>query len=923
VFSTGLAMLAQDRALRADLERAAQVRLERAASAADRLLEGHLGAALKRYRAISRTPEFRANLEVNHAPTLNYFADRLADEQRSSLLLFLGPEDEPIAVAGQESLIASTLEALNAARSAECTGTPAAAAASGDTPPSPDTAKEAVSERPAPLPADCSKWQRGGLAKTVTDGERLFVLAAISLVSQNRSAGHVVAVEPIPEGTLRDWSELCGASFSLAANGENARAVLSRVIRTMGETELRVTASLEAERKALANARRRLVTAGSLALALAFAASLLLARSLESPIREIQVATEQIGAGDFELRLDSTRRDEIGDVARAFNLMLERLRSTVGSLRQSQERLANAQRLARLGNWRIEPNARTVEASTEFRRLYDLADADDPVPLDQLLERIHPDDRHSLQNSVEICLHEGRPLRQDHRINAPDGSERILHIQGEAVLDEGSVVAIDGTAQDITESRHVEEQIRFLAYHDSLTGLGNRRLFNERLALSLEEARRGEHRVGVLFLDLDRFKVINDTLGHSVGDRLLKEVADRLVTSVHTTDLAERSSTKLQDSTISRLGDDEFTILLSEMDDAKDAARVARRVLDSLSRPFELDGQKILVSGSIGITTAPDDGDDAEALLRNCDTAMYHAKQSGRNRYQFCDATLNAVVFKRLLLENKLRGAIDRNELELFYQPRVSMSTGRVTGVEALARWRDADLGVISPVDFIPIAEEVGLISAISSWVLRAALHQTQIWRESSMAEVRVAVNLSGRHLELGTFSREVVDLLEETGVSPSMLELEITESALLQDEEAVIAGLQELRDRGVRIALDDFGTGYSSLSYLRCLPLDTLKIDRDFIRTVDTEPVAATLVGAIVSMAKVLQLEVVVEGVETEEQYTALLEIGCDEIQGNFHSPPVRAEQIPQVIQELESRKPKKRRQSDTRRQRRPRRGR
>ncbi len=569
---------------------------------------------------------------------------------------------------------------------------------------------------------------------------------------------------------------------------------------------------------------------------------------------------------------------------------LLRAAENVAALRQSQEQLANAQRLARIGSWQMELATGEMVASEEFFAIYGIS----PGALTQasILERVHPDDRPALMAAVEACRREGRPLHLDHRAVMTDGSERIVHSQVLLSLDDaGQPLRLEGTVQDVTERKRAEEQIRYLAYHDSLTGLGNRLLFKERLNGALSQARRNDGVLGVLFLDLDHFKRINDTLGHSVGDRLLQGVADRLVAGVRGTDTIARSGRKDFDHAVSRLGGDEFTILLADVKDVQDLAKVARRILDALSAPFLLEGHEVVISGSIGITARPLDGDDVETLLRNADAAMYHAKDRGRNNYQFYTESMNAVALERLILESKLRRALDQDEFELHYQPKVDLRSGAITGYEALVRWRDPEQGLVLPGVFIPLCEETGLIRPLGDWVLRAACLQLARWRDARGAPLPVSVNLSVHQFRAGGLVERVQRMVEETGIDPRWLELEITESALLQDETAVVGALAELRAIGIRIAIDDFGTGYSSFSYLRKLPVDVLKIDRSFVSGVEDHPDEAALLAAIVSMGRALRLHVIAEGVETEGQRALLSAWGCHEIQGFLVGPAVPAD--------------------------------
>jgi len=570
---------------------------------------------------------------------------------------------------------------------------------------------------------------------------------------------------------------------------------------------------------------------------------------------------------------------------------LLRAAETVRELRESQERLANAQRLARMGSWQLDLVTGVVQVSEGFLSIYGFPSGGSTLPYQTLLERVHPDDRPGIIAAGELCLREGRSAHIDHRVLLSDGSERIVHSQLMLGLEESGRQRLEGTVQDVTERKRAEEQIRYLAYHDSLTGLGNRLLFKERLAVALAQARRNDGVLGVLFLDLDHFKRINDTLGHSVGDRLLQGVADRLVATVRASDVITRSGRMDADHAVSRLGGDEFTMLLTDLRDVQDLAKAARRILDVLSAPFALEGHEVVISGSIGITARPLDGDDVETLLRNADAAMYHAKDRGRNNYQFYTESMNAVALERLILESKLRRGLEQGEFELHYQPKVALPEGRLTGFEALVRWRDPEQGLVLPGVFIPLCEETGLIRPLGDWVLGEACRQLARWRDAGRDPLPVSVNLSVHQFRSGSLVESVRRALSQTGVDARLLELEITESALLQDEAAVVGALEALRRLGMRIAIDDFGTGYSSFSYLRRLPVDVLKIDRSFVQHIETSPDDAALLGAIVSMGRALRLRVIAEGVETVGQRELLAGWGCDEMQGFLVSPAVPAE--------------------------------
>jgi diguanylate cyclase (GGDEF)-like protein len=422
------------------------------------------------------------------------------------------------------------------------------------------------------------------------------------------------------------------------------------------------------------------------------------------------------------------------------------------------------------------------------------------------------------------------------------------------------------------------EQIEHLAYHDALTGLPNRNLFIDHLRLALALAGRDHRHVGVLFLDLDRFKTINDSLGHGAGDELLRTVADRLRTGLR------------QGDTIARLGGDEFTILLPEIGGESDMVHVAGKMLTLIRQPLVLAGREIVVSGSIGISRFPEDGDVPEELLKRADVAMYQAKQLGRDGYQVYLPSMDADALERLSLESDLRRALAHDEMRLYYQPILDSRTGRIEGVEALLRWQHPTRGLLLPGEFLSIAEQSGLSNPLDLWVLRTACREIRGWHEEG-ANVRVAVNLSARPFQQPDLVEKVHAVLLETGLPPPLLELEITETLAMQNAEVSLGVLRALKDLGVRIAIDDFGTGYSSLSYLRTFPIDTLKIDESFVRSLNVGDVQAEIPAAMIALAHSLDIRVVGEGVEEEAQWLILREQGCDEVQGYLFSRPLPPE--------------------------------
>lgn len=446
----------------------------------------------------------------------------------------------------------------------------------------------------------------------------------------------------------------------------------------------------------------------------------------------------------------------------------------------------------------------------------------------------------------------------------------------------------------LRQLREHTERIRNLAFFDSVTDLPNRIHSKELLGHAIASARRHQHLGAVLFLDLDRFKLINDTFGHEAGDLLLREFARRLSTCLRADDVIARPGAGASGPALARLGGDEFTIMLGEIHGPADAARVARRILKELEQPFDLDGQTVVIGTSIGIAMFPDDGDEPDMLLKNADVAMYHAKEQGRNNYQFYSRGLGARTVARLNMERDLREALERAEFELRYQPQLDLSSRAVVGLEALVRWHHPRLGAVFPTTFISLAEETRLIIAVGMWVLRQACRQARAWSEAGLGPLRVAVNLSMVQVLEDNFVEQVTQVLTESGLPPDRLELEITETMVMTDADAVIAKLTEIKRMGVTLAIDDFGTGHSSLSYLKRFPLDRLKIDKSFIHDIAYDAGDEAIVAAIIAMARSLNFEVVAEGIETARQEDFLRRQGCDLAQGFLFSPPLAAADVP-----------------------------
>jgi diguanylate cyclase (GGDEF)-like protein len=443
------------------------------------------------------------------------------------------------------------------------------------------------------------------------------------------------------------------------------------------------------------------------------------------------------------------------------------------------------------------------------------------------------------------------------------------------------------------ERNRTKERIYHMAFYDSLTNLPNRVLFQDRLRLALASADRQQHMLAVLFLDLDNFKRINDTFGHFMGDKLLQAVAERLSSIMRKCDSVTRNVPDL----FARLGGDEFTVLLNVINELEDAAKVAHRITDIISKPFQLDDHEIFITSSIGIAVYPADGEDIESLLKNADAAMYHAKDHGKNHFQYYKQYMNASAFERLTLENDLRKALELDEFLLHYQPQIHADSNEITGLEALIRWQQPDGGIIPPSEFIPLAEETGLIIPISEWVLKTACRQISSWKAEGCKAVPVSVNMSSEQFQQKDFIAAMSGIMTKHMVTPQDLMLEITENTIMQSTETASAVLHALTEMGIRLIIDDFGTGYSSLSYLKTFPIHAIKIDRSFVREIGSDPDDAAIATAIISMGHSLRLKVIAEGVESEDQLAFLHKQKCDEIQGFLFSPPIPPEEITKLL--------------------------
>ena len=633
----------------------------------------------------------------------------------------------------------------------------------------------------------------------------------------------------------------------------------------------------------------------------------------------------EIAAGFFEQARDTILLEQEQIKA----ALIRERKQVEEALRESEASLAEAQRIAHVGHWDYDWINNRLYWSDEIYRIFGITKEESEGTFEDYFSQVHPEDRELLDKTGEELL-EGGPVPLEHRIVRPDGEVRVVQLRVQFVFDDGQVqhegypsgsdgegngegaeflgrqlslinkhlgqlpgrpVRVVGTVQDITERKALEEQLQHQAFHDPLTDLPNRLLFMDRLEHALARIDRREESIAVLFLDLDNFKLINDSFGHAVGDRLLLQVARRL-----------KSCLRPQD-TVARFGGDEFTILLEDHTGVDDAALIAKRIFEELQVPFVMLGYELFVTASIGIALSsrtPRRRDLPENLLREADAAMYQAKATSKARYAVFEPSMKVNALERLKLANDLRRAIEHKEFVIYYQPRVEMASGEVVGMEALLRWEHPERGLVWPDEFISLAEEMGLIVPIGQEVMREVCQQAYVWQKQYLRDppLLISVNLSAVQLQHPNLADEITQTLQGSGVDMNTIELEITESVVLGDEEAVSTKLRELNSLGIRLAIDDFGTGYSSLSYLKRLPVETLKIDKSFIDGLDKEPKDRLIASATISLAQTLGLAVVAEGVETASQAVQLQKLGCNLAQGYYFAKPLTREEASAFIE-------------------------
>ena len=620
-------------------------------------------------------------------------------------------------------------------------------------------------------------------------------------------------------------------------------------------------------------------------------------RTVLNPLARLTTHTVAVAeTNDLSSRLGLDRADEIGTLSREFDRMVgrlevdrERQKRSEEALRESEERYILAVRGANDGLWDWNLKTNEVHYSTRWKSMLGYEEGEIGKDPEEWFKRIHPEDLENVRAALDAHLKgQSAHFESEHRM-VPKGSDTYLWMlcRGLAVRGpDGEGTRMAGSLTDITLRKVFEEQLSHLALHDSLTALPNRTLLLDRLSQSLKHLQRNPDSLfAVLFLDLDRFKVINDGLGHVIGDRLLAAVAERLSASLRASDTVSRAS-----KTVARFGGDEFVVLLDRLNTISDATTIAERIQEELRKPFYIDDREIFTTASVGIALGEVVYQSAEDILRNADTAMYRAKAGGKDRFTIFDSDMGAKALARVQLENDLRRAVDRKEFVVYYQPIISLTTGKIHAVEALVRWLHPERGVLPPIEFIPIAEETGMIVPIGEWVLHTACRQVRAWqiKVAHADQLSVNVNLAASDFSIPGLVGRIETQLIETGLSPCHLELEITETAIVENIDSVTSALKKLRDMRVQLAIDDFGTGYSSLSYLHRLPMNTLKIDRAFIKDLETAPESLQIVKTILLLAHALEVSVVAEGIENERQLRVLRDLGCGFAQGYLFSVPL-----------------------------------
>ena len=569
-----------------------------------------------------------------------------------------------------------------------------------------------------------------------------------------------------------------------------------------------------------------------------------------------------------------------------------------GDLFRSRSRLTKTQEIAKLGNWEIELASNTFICSREAGILLGINKPAEQITYNDFLSPLAGPVRKNVKIEIENAVNDLSSCSLNYQITGPDGTLRYIFNCAEIICDEnGMAEVLLGSVQDVTQLREAEAEVRFMAFYDSLTGLANRTLFLDRLNAAILNAKSHNYKVAVLFIELDQFKRINDTFGHFVGDRLLKSVSEALQEGMEKSATISRLVGNKANIVMARLGGDEFAILLPEISKPKNAAIVARRLIEYIPRNYILDGNEVFTTASVGISVFPEDGSAADILLKNAHTAMHFSQNKGSNNCHFYTDSMNIEVIKKLFLEREIHKALEREDFVLYYQPQVEFPTGKIVGAEALIRLNHPEKGIILPEEFIPLAEEAGLVVDINKWVIKSAIRQNKAWQDAGLQKIKMAVNVSAHQFPQQNIIETIKMAVQENQLDIKYFEVEITENVLMQEGDETIAVLQELKDMRVSVSLDDFGTGYSSLSYLMSFPVDAIKIDRSFVMGCAVQPKSLIIIKAIIALGHSLGMKIIAEGIEKEGEFEILKEYGCDEAQGYLLSRPVPPDEFAKML--------------------------
>ncbi|HEY3699717.1 MAG TPA: EAL domain-containing protein [Spongiibacteraceae bacterium] len=615
------------------------------------------------------------------------------------------------------------------------------------------------------------------------------------------------------------------------------------------------------------------------AAAIAVLIGTLLSRHISHPLKMLGKAAALVAEHDnYSIRADKFSEDEVGQVVDSFNHMLSVIERENAHLRESEEKFRLISESSKVGIFQLDRHGNCIYSNEEMSAISGL---DGETLLQQnWLHVVHPDDKRRITDQFQLLVQKNAPhINLDCCLMLPDGALKWVTGDVAPMFDaDQQQIGFLGTLSDISELKEAYDQLEQMAFYDTLTGLANRRLFRNRLEHMLSNIPRSGAGVALILIDLDHFKHVNDSMGHDSGDSLLTVVSERLKHCVRFTD------------TVARLGGDEFAVILPNVPDTLTASAIAEKIMQALSKPVLLGDQEITISGSMGISMAPEDSNTAEVLIKNADLALYKAKDEGRNNFKFFTTEMNTLLVRHLNLVQQLRQAIDNQSFLLQYQPQIDLLSGQLVGFEALVRWQQKDRGMVSPMEFIPVAEETGLIIPLGRWILRTACQQMRALVDAKLVNNRavMAVNLSVKQFEDMQLIKFIGETLIEFGLRPAQLELELTESVLMENIEDTVEALNNLKALGVGLSIDDFGTGYSSLSYLKRLPVNVVKVDRSFVMDIPHDIEDMEITAAVIAMAHKLRYKVVAEGIETDEQYKFLRESGCDYGQGYFFSPPL-----------------------------------